>query len=67
MRVFKSFLYLVTGALLAPFSELRLDRWMQNARVLSWHLRGMPADEGLRGVNRKPQTGSNAQAEGEGT
>ena len=67
LRVFKSFLYLVTGGLLAPFSELRRDRWMQNARVLSWHLRGMPADEGLRGVNRKPQTGSNAQAEGEGT
>lgn len=56
LRILKSCLYLVTGLVLAPFSELRRDRWLQNAKVLSWHLRGMPDDEGLRRVNRRPQS-----------
>jgi GT2 family glycosyltransferase len=56
LRIFKGTLYALVGALLAPFSESRRDRWLQNLRVLSWHLRGQPADEGLRRVNRRVET-----------
>jgi GT2 family glycosyltransferase len=54
LRIFKGTLYAVVGLLLAPFSARQRDRWRQNLRVLSWHLRGQPADEGLRKVNRSP-------------
>ncbi len=35
------------GALLVPFSGRRRERSRQNLRLLRWHLRGCPADEGL--------------------
>ena len=54
LRIFKGTLYALVGAVLAPFSARQRDRWRQNLRVLSWHLRGQPADEGLRRVNRSP-------------
>lgn len=52
LRIFKGTLYALVGMVLAPFSARQRDRWWQNLRVLSWHLRGQPADEGLRRVNR---------------
>jgi GT2 family glycosyltransferase len=52
LRIFKGTLYALTGLVLAPFSARQRDRWVQNLRVLSWHLRGQPADEGLRRVSR---------------
>ena len=58
LRILKGTLYALTGVLLAPFSERQRDRWWQNLRVLSWHLRGQPADEGLRKVNRGRQAGA---------
>ena len=48
LRVLKGMLYVSAGALPALFRERARDRWRQNVRVLSWHLRGRPADEGLR-------------------
>ena len=50
LRILKGVLGGVVGALLAPFSARQRDRWWQNLRVLSWHLRGRPEGEGLRRV-----------------
>jgi GT2 family glycosyltransferase len=50
LRVAKGMFYAVSGLLLAPFSARQRDRWRQNLRVLAWHLRGRPADAGLRRV-----------------
>jgi GT2 family glycosyltransferase len=47
LRVAKGFLYAATGWLPALVSARSRDRWIQNLRVLAWHLRGRPADEGL--------------------
>jgi GT2 family glycosyltransferase len=55
LRVLKGILYLGVGGVAAPFSSRQRDRWWQNLRVLGWHLRGRPADEGLRRVNRREE------------
>ena len=47
LRIAKGFLYAATGWLPALFSARSRDRWLQNLRVLAWHLRGRPAREGL--------------------
>ncbi|MDH3685177.1 MAG: glycosyltransferase family 2 protein [Myxococcales bacterium] len=64
LRIFKGTLYAVLGLLLAPFSARQRDRWRQDLRVLSWHLRGQPADEGLRKVNRSRKADSQKADEG---
>jgi hypothetical protein len=45
--VAKGVLRAAAGALAAPFSRRRRDRWVQDLRVLAWHLRGRPAAAGL--------------------
>lgn len=55
LRVLKGVLYAATGLLAAPFSSRQRDRWWQNVRVLGWHLRGRPADAGLRRVQRRAE------------
>jgi hypothetical protein len=47
LRVAKGVLRAAAGALAAPFSRRRRDRWVQDLRVLAWHLRGRPAAAGL--------------------
>jgi GT2 family glycosyltransferase len=47
LRVAKGMLRVATGALAAPFSRRRRERWGQDLRVLAWHLRGRPAGAGL--------------------
>jgi GT2 family glycosyltransferase len=47
VRIAKGFLYAATGWLPALVSARARDRWLQNLRVLAWHLRGRPAREGL--------------------
>ncbi len=37
-----------TGWLPGLFSARARDRWRQNLRVLAWHLRGRPEQDGLR-------------------
>jgi GT2 family glycosyltransferase len=51
LRVAKGFLYAATGWLPALASARARDRWIQNLRVLAWHLRGRPEDAGLRRVS----------------
>lgn len=48
LRVFKALLYVITRAPGALVEARRRDRWSQDWIVLRWHLRGCPADEGLR-------------------
>lgn len=48
LRIAKGFVYAATGWLPALFSARARSRWLQNLRVLSWHLRGRPEHEGLR-------------------
>lgn len=48
LRVAKGFLYAATGWLPALLSPRARSRWLQNLRVLAWHLRGRPESEGLR-------------------
>ncbi len=55
LRIAKGLLYVLVGALTAPFSARARDRWVQNARVLAWHLRGRPADAGLRRIARRKE------------
>jgi GT2 family glycosyltransferase len=52
LRVAKGFLYAATGWLPGLVSGRARDRWLQNLRVLAWHLRGMPADAGLVAATR---------------
>ena len=47
LRLAKAVLRAVAGALAAPFSRRRRERWVQDLRVLAWHLRGRPAAAGL--------------------
>jgi GT2 family glycosyltransferase len=48
LRIAKGFFYAATGWLPGLLSARARDRWLQNLRVLSWHLRGRPEGEGLR-------------------
>jgi hypothetical protein len=48
LRIAKGFLYAATGWLPGLVSSRARDRWLQNLRVLAWHLRGRPSREGLR-------------------
>jgi hypothetical protein len=47
LRVAKGFLYAATGWLPGLVSARSRDRWLQNLRVLAWHLRGRPERAGL--------------------
>lgn len=47
LRVGKGALRVATGWLGAPFSRRRRERWLQDVRVLAWHLRGRPEGAGL--------------------
>jgi GT2 family glycosyltransferase len=47
LRIAKGFFYAATGWLPALVSGRARDRWLQNLRVLAWHLRGRPEREGL--------------------
>jgi GT2 family glycosyltransferase len=47
LRVAKGVLRVGTGLALAPFSRRRRERWLQDVRVLAWHLRGRPQAAGL--------------------
>lgn len=56
LRIAKGFLYAGTGWLPGLFSARARERWVQNLRVLGWHLRGRPAREGLvRAVGALPR------------
>lgn len=56
LRIAKGFLYAGTGWLPGLFSARARERWLQNLRVLGWHLRGRPAREGLvRAVGALPR------------
>lgn len=48
LRVLKGLLYVSVGAIPAAVSPRARHRWSQQVRVLGWHLRGCPADAGLR-------------------
>ena len=48
LRIAKGFLYAATGWLPALVSARARDRWLQNLRVLAWHLRGRPPARGSR-------------------
>jgi GT2 family glycosyltransferase len=58
LRVAKGFFYAATGWLPGLVSGRARDRWLQNLRVLAWHLRGRPERAGLvqavGGVAREP-------------
>jgi len=58
LRVLKGALYVVTGALAAPFSARARDRWIQSCRVFGWHLRGCPASGGLKRLRTPAKAGS---------
>jgi GT2 family glycosyltransferase len=47
LRLAKGALRVATGWPLAPFSRRRRERWLQDLRVLAWHLRGRPDAGGL--------------------
>jgi hypothetical protein len=49
LRCLKSLLYVV-AELPGALSRAGRERWRARATVLAWHLRGCPADGGLRGV-----------------
>lgn len=60
LRIAKTLLYVIVrgpGALLSP--SLR-NRWEQDWRVLRWHLRGCPENEGLRALRAVEQKGDSA-------
>jgi GT2 family glycosyltransferase len=48
LRIAKGVFYAATGWLPGLASARARHRWLQNLRVLAWHLRGRPAREGLR-------------------
>jgi GT2 family glycosyltransferase len=56
LRVLKGLLYVTVGAVPAAFSARSRDRWVQNAKVLAWHLRGCPAEAGLRRLRGRPKS-----------
>jgi hypothetical protein len=57
IRVGKGFFYAATGWIPGLVSSRARHRWIQNLRVLAWHLRGRPEREGLERVVR-PQAKS---------
>ncbi|MDJ0788810.1 MAG: glycosyltransferase family 2 protein [Myxococcota bacterium] len=54
IRIFKGILYTLLGWIPGLFSETARDRFRQNRRVLSWHLRGKPEGWGLRKLAKPP-------------
>ena len=49
IRVLKGFFYAATGWIPGLVSSRARHRWIQNLRVLAWHLRGRPEREGSSG------------------
>ena len=52
IRTLKGFFYAATGWIPGLLSGRARHRWIQNLRVLAWHLRGCPEDWGLRRGSR---------------
>jgi GT2 family glycosyltransferase len=57
IRLLKAFLYVVIGAPIALVYPRRRERWLQDWKVLRWHLRGCPASEGLARLRDKREDG----------
>jgi len=57
LRVLKGVAYVLLGALPALVSARARERWLRDGTVLAWHLRGCPADGGLRGVRTAAAAG----------
>jgi GT2 family glycosyltransferase len=57
LRVVKAVLYVVWGAPGALVNSRIRDRWLQDWKVLRWHLRGCPDDEGLARLSGKASDG----------
>jgi hypothetical protein len=57
LRVLKAILYVVWGIPGALVYRRRRDRWRQDWKVLRWHLRGCPEDEGLAQLREKSADG----------
>jgi len=60
LRVLKAILYVVWGIPGALVYRRSRDRWRQDWRVLRWHLRGCPEDEGLARLREKSVDGGGA-------
>jgi GT2 family glycosyltransferase len=58
IRVAKGFFYAATGWIPGLVSSRARHRWVQNLRVLAWHLRGRPESGGLEQVVRAKPGGS---------
>ena len=57
LRSLKAILYVVGGIPGALVYGRSRDRWLQDCRVLRWHLRGCPDDEGLARLREKSPDG----------
>jgi GT2 family glycosyltransferase len=57
LRVLKAILYVVWRFPGALVYGRRRDRWLQDWKVLRWHLRGCPEDEGLARLREKSVNG----------
>jgi len=57
LRVAKTALRVATGWVAAPLSRGRRARWIEDVRLLAWHLRGRPAGAGLARLAAGEQPG----------
>jgi GT2 family glycosyltransferase len=57
IRMLKGLFYAATGWIPGLVSSRARHRWVQNLRVLAWHLRGRPEREGLEKVVRPQREG----------
>ena len=57
LRSLKAILYVLWGIPGALAHGRRRDRWLQDCKVLRWHVRGCPDDEGLAGLREKSPDG----------
>ncbi len=60
LRVLKAILYVVWRIPAALVYGRGRDRWLQDWKVLRWHLRGCPEDEGVSRVRKKSADGGEA-------
>ncbi|MCP5057396.1 MAG: glycosyltransferase family 2 protein [bacterium] len=60
LRITKALLYVAMRGPLALLSSSTRERWQQDWRVLRWHLRGCPDNEGLRAPRAAKQEGETA-------
>ncbi|MCP3983958.1 MAG: glycosyltransferase family 2 protein [bacterium] len=60
LRIAKALLYVMMRGPGAVFSSSMRGRWEQDWRVLRWHLRGCPENEGLRALRAADQEGETA-------